>query len=309
MAYTAQEIFEMAITIIDELSSTGAISDAYTKEYKFRAPRLLDAWQKTEPDLNNTIEFSRKPIKNLLGTRLSVEEHIDNDKNYETSETAKAFFFKVNDQADIYIEQYVSGSWVNASGYYSQDDGEETEFVGLIPISELTNPTQVKGRLTSDGEKTRIRFSGDYYYLFYNFALYKAAFPSCGKVPDYGEYVKIDMPSNFDSITQIITEYPKAGLYHKWENNNELYVNYDFDGVLKITYRPNPTKITSLSQTLELSESSCISGAYYLARHFAVSDMNTELAAECDREYQRVRNANKIHRPLQATKIRDVYRW
>jgi hypothetical protein len=45
MSYTAQEIFEQSIVIIDELSDTGTINDSQVNEYKYKAPRLLDMWQ------------------------------------------------------------------------------------------------------------------------------------------------------------------------------------------------------------------------------------------------------------------------
>lgn len=46
MAYTAQKIHEMAISIIDEMSDNGTVDANKTKEYSARAPKLLDMWQK-----------------------------------------------------------------------------------------------------------------------------------------------------------------------------------------------------------------------------------------------------------------------
>lgn len=307
MSYTGTEIFNQAIAIIDELSDTGAIVDSQISEYKNRAPYLLDMWQKESPDIYNTIEISRKPMVNLLGERFKIEEHIATDRIFESNKHANSIYFKVDNEASVYIEEYTNGSWVNATGFYAKDDGAQTAFTGLITVPALTNPAKYKCILSSTGDKTRIRFSGNYYYLFYNFALYEAAFPICARVPEYGEYVKYTMPSNFDSIAQITEENPKAGLYHKWENNSDLFVNYYFDGVLKITYKPNPTKITSLTQTLEVSESSSIAGAYYLAEHFAMADQNSELAQRCKEKYAEIVTKNKKKRPLQPETIQDVY--
>ena len=44
--YTAQEIHNIAISIIDEVSDNGVVDVNKTKEYANRAPYLLDAWQK-----------------------------------------------------------------------------------------------------------------------------------------------------------------------------------------------------------------------------------------------------------------------
>ena len=307
MSYTGTEIFNQAIAIIDELSDTGTIVDSQIAEYKYRAPYLLDMWQKEDHDIYNTIEISRKPMVNLLGERFKVEEHIATDRIFESNKHANSIYFKVDNEAIVYIEEYANGSWINATGFYSQDDGIQTAFTGLITVTALTKPSKFKCIITSTGDKTRIRFSGNYYYLFYNFALFEAAFPTCSRVPEYGEYVKYAMPSNYDSITQITEENPKAGLYHKWENNSDLLVNYYFDGVLKITYKPNPIKITSLTQTLEVSESSSISGAYYLAEHFAMADQNSELAQRCKEKYAEIVAKNRKKRPLQPETIQDVY--
>lgn len=50
---TARNIFNKAISIIDELTDTGIINDAYVREYSARAPSLLDMWQKEMAKIEN----------------------------------------------------------------------------------------------------------------------------------------------------------------------------------------------------------------------------------------------------------------
>ena len=310
MSYTGTEIFNMSVAILDELSDTGTIVDAEIKEYKYRAPYLLDLWQKEyakKGSLFNTVEINRKPITPLYGDRSNIMEHIDEDKTYETSEAAHSFCFKVDNECSVYVEEYVGGAWVNATGTYSQDGGTATAYTGAITVTALTSPASIKGLITATGTKARLRFTGSYYYQFYNFALYAAAFPTCARVPEYGEYIKYAMPTNFNSITQITQEIPQTGLYHRWENSKDLYINYDFEGVLKITYKPTPTKITLLTQTIEVAESSAISGAYYLAEQFALADQNSELAAMCAAKYKELKGEDLKERPLSPQPIIDVY--
>jgi hypothetical protein len=310
MAYTGTEIFNQSIAILDELSDTGTIVESQIKEYKYRAPYLLDLWQHEyakKGSLFSTVEVNRRPLTNLLGERYDIQEHIDEDKTYETSEAAHSFHFKVDNECQVYVEEYVAGAWANASGSYIQDSGTVTAFTGLITVTALTSPARIKGIITATGTKTRLRFSGSYYYQFYNFALFEAAFPTCARVPEYGEYVKCDMPTNFNSVTQITQENPQSGLYHRWENNKDLYVNYYFDGVLKITYRPTPTKITTITQTLEVGETAATAGAYYLAEHFALADQNSELAQRCRQKYAELKSEDTKERPLAPQTIVDVY--
>ncbi len=118
------------------------------------------------------------------------------------------------------------------------------------------------------------------------------------------------MPDNFDRVTQVLTEEPRAGISHKWENDKDLMVNYEYEGELKITYHPNPTKITTvaqLAQPLEISETSAAIGAYYLAMHFAISDALPELAGLCKTEYERLKNEARVKRQLGKTRVQDVY--
>lgn len=64
-------------------------------------------------------------------------------------------------------------------------------------------------------------------------------------------------------------------------------------------------KITSLTQTLQVSDAGCSSGAYYLALHFALSDQNSELAAYCRLKYDQLKSI--LRRPRPGAAITDVY--
>jgi hypothetical protein len=60
MSCTCTEVFNKSIAIIDEISANGTITDAQVKEYKNRAPYLLDIWQKEmikNGDLYKVAEF------------------------------------------------------------------------------------------------------------------------------------------------------------------------------------------------------------------------------------------------------------
>ena len=50
MSTTARNIFDKAISVIDELSDNGTVNDAQVKEYKNRAPYLIDMFQKEMAD-------------------------------------------------------------------------------------------------------------------------------------------------------------------------------------------------------------------------------------------------------------------
>lgn len=65
------------------------------------------------------------------------------------------------------------------------------------------------------------------------------------------------------------------------------------------------TKITALTQTLQVSDEGCMSGVYYLAMHFALSDQNSELAGLCQSKFNALKGLGR--KPRTAAAIRDVY--
>lgn len=89
---TAKKIFEKAISIIDELSDAGTVSDTQVKEYKARAPYLLDMWQREIARLEN-IEITKEI------TSLDQEVQIS-DKNCPSGAYYLAEHFALADQND-----------------------------------------------------------------------------------------------------------------------------------------------------------------------------------------------------------------
>lgn len=64
-------------------------------------------------------------------------------------------------------------------------------------------------------------------------------------------------------------------------------------------------KITTLDQTLQVSDEGCMSGAYYLALHFAITNDMPELAALCQAKYEATKDLGR--KPAAGTGIIDVY--
>lgn len=319
MSYTGTEVFNMSISIIDEISDTGTISDAQVKEYKNRAPYLLDMWQKEmakSGDLFKTFEKSMFRKKNLLGDTIQFTaiEHETTDQQYEANSAAYCFYFGVDGPATVYIEELIGGSWQNVSGTCIYSGGTETAFTGVINADTDTSSFRYyKGLLspTSPNNRMRIRFSGNYYYRHTHRALCPYKYPTIDKVPDFLPWIKITMPDDFKSRSQMINEYPMwqydESNNHRWEGKNELYVLFSYEGVIRIKYVPVPTKITSLTQTIEVDDITAMSGAYYLAEHFAMADQNTELAQRCKEKFRELKIDSMVKQPLAPGEIKDVY--
>jgi len=193
MSYTAQEIHEIAITILDELSDDGSVDVNKTKEYANRAPRLLDAWQKEESNLGNIT---------------NIEEYVNTDEN------------------------------------------------ALYKWTLLAIPADLK-------------FIKDMMFI--------------------------------DSDLQIGT------VQYKQFGKGDIYFYFEKLGTARMLYALIPVKITSLTQTLEVDDSTATNGAYYLAEHYALADMNDELAKKCRDKFAELKYESKTKTPISAESIVDVY--
>lgn len=64
-------------------------------------------------------------------------------------------------------------------------------------------------------------------------------------------------------------------------------------------------KITDLTTTMQISDLGCIACAYYLAKHYALSEADTDTADECEKEFESLKKTLK--KPLPSVGITDVY--
>jgi hypothetical protein len=316
VSYTGTEIFDRAIAVLDELSDTGTVVDSQIKEYKYRAPYLLDLWQKEmakSGDLFKTFELSCFRKKNLLTDVSQMGKIIENNGESQAYSGAGAYCFYVEVDGDCTLTFTEGGA--NVSGTYSFNGGVETAFTGTINISVPAGTTSflpVRGILTASGGTVTMTVSGTYYFRHSNRALSPYKFASADKVPDFKPWYKVDMPSDFKSRSQIISEYPSWQYQEgspsvKWEGANELYVMFSYEGTIRIKYIPVPTKITVLTQTLEIDDITATSGAYYLAEHFAMADQNDALAGRCKEKFRELKIESMIKTPLQPAEIKDIY--
>lgn len=300
--FTAQNIFDMAMDLMDERLSTGEIDENSTEIYAKRAPGILTMWQNEAADggdLYKTLEIDRRPIQNMFGFNggLDVVEVSGADVSKECLGGAKAYSFEVNGGCTVYIEDF-TGGW-NA-------------LATIVVPDTVVSFTNYKGTVTptSGANKSRIRFSGDYYYLATNYALYSSPFRDAAAVPKYGAWVKYEMPSDFKSVDTIVDEYPRGNYSHdtafKWEGRRDLYVSYNYTGKIRIVYKPVPAPITDLSQTLEVDEIMSMSGAYFLAAHLALTDDPNIASFFNERYMETIRSAPK-RRKAQYTDIIDAY--
>jgi hypothetical protein len=251
LSVTAQQVLNIVYALGDELDENGQPDD--TTDLEVRTPGVLTALQAElirSGDIFSTYEIANKPTANLLGAMSGFDyvEFVGTEITKEGSGSVKAYYFEVSDNATVYVEDF-NGTW--------------NTLATITAAPTLTGYTAYKGVVTptAGATKSRLRFAGSYRYIFTNYALFSAPFASADDCPVYRPWVKKTMPSDFKSVEQIVEEYPqrqyiKSAAY-KWEGRGDLYINYAYEGNIRIVYRPVPAAITALTDTMQLDDVTC----------------------------------------------------
>lgn len=248
MSVTANDVFLITLALGGDLDESGQPDDVL--DLQARAPGILTALQAEHiktGDIFSEFEIANKPVVNMLGytSGHDYSEFLGEDIVKETTGSVKAYYFEVSDDAVVYIEDF-TGTWnILAAVTCSPTLGGYTAYKAkVIPTAGAT--------------KSRIRFSGTNRYIFTNYALFNAPFATNNDVPVYRPWVEKEMPADFKSVDQIIEEYPqrqyaKSSSY-KWEGKNKLFIDYFYEGNIRIVYRPVPSVVTSLADTLQVDD-------------------------------------------------------
>jgi hypothetical protein len=301
MAVTAQEVFEITMDLIDERLETGVISESDTKSYNVKTPGLLTLLQAElvkQGDIYSTYEISNKPIENILGFRsnFDIQAFEGEELTFEANKPAKAYYFEVDNDATVYVEDF-NGAWntlatINAT----PTKGGFTAYKGIVTPS-------------NGATKSRLRFGGTYYYRTVNRSLFNVPLAS-SDVPDYRPWVKKQMPDDFKSVNEIIKEYAdqySQDASYKWEGKRDLYINYYYNGNIRIVYRPIPSVIATLTDTMQVDDiTSRTIIPYGLAAHLLLTE-NPDSANYFQERYEELKYNATQPQPTSEEQITNLY--
>jgi hypothetical protein len=209
----------------------------------------------------STYSFSRNPIINQLGllTGFDIQQHLNVDLIDTMAIGSQAYYFEIDRQCSVYIEEQVGGVWTILST--------------IIVPNTVTSFTAYKGLITPSSvlNQVRIRFGGLYPYNIRNRYLCQYTFPTVADIPDYTPYVKYTMPSNFMKLKGIVHKtdprvYEHMSSYY-WENKRVLVVNYYLTGSFDIEFYTYPADITSTTADnyeFELDVDACEAIPYFM---------------------------------------------
>lgn len=299
---TVSKILLDARALLDELTDKGVqISDSDVADLMAKGVRFVDMAQKelySTGNLFEKFEFTQKNPDNLLGkTLFEIKEFKGTDIiPDEVGKVARAYYFEADEEGSVIIEEFEGGTW---------------QTLLTIPTTTSTAMVQYKGLITptTTGNLIRYRFTGTTYYKIQNYALFSEPFKA-SKIPDFRPWVKYTMPTNFRLTDAVIEEFKDRQYIRssnaKWEGYNELWVNYFFEGTMRVVYKPVPITITLQTQNLQLDDISVNAITYYVAGKLAAHDY-PELVNYFEGKYNEILLKSVMKNPASEQAIIDVY--
>ena len=299
---TVSKILLDARALLDELTDKGVqISDSDVSDLMAKGVRFVDMAQKelySTGNLFEKFEFTQKNPDNLLGkTLFEIKEFKGTDIiPDEVGKVARAYYFEADEEGSVIVEEFEGGTW---------------QTLLTIPTTTSTSMVQYKGLITptTTGNLIRYRFTGTTYYKIQNYALFSEPFKA-SKIPDFRPWVKYTMPTNFRLTDAVIEEFKDRQYIRssnaKWEGYNELWVNYFFEGTMRVVYKPVPITITLQTQNLQLDDISVNAITYYGAGKLAAHDY-PELVNYFEGKYNEILLKSVMKNPASEQAIIDVY--
>lgn len=252
MAVTVQDLYNKLLALIDNYTEDGvevAPADNVDVEKKFIL--FCDMAQKElwkQNKVTKTVEITNKPAENRLGNaNLDIIDFEGTTQYYPDEDgvdNVQGYSIEVDGDCTITYEELVGGTWTQLVQLTPSGLTEMTTYKGVLSVSSTTNPV-------------RLVISGTTHFRHMNRALWKFLY-AASKVPAYAPWVEYDLPSDFNAIDVVVEEFP-VGQYsrpaaYKIENYRDFYYDFDFEGKIRITYKPIPTTITALTDTLEIDD-------------------------------------------------------
>jgi hypothetical protein len=216
------------------------VTDDITRPYLNSMPNAVnEALQRLSTAgkfiIKNT-QISQFPVTNALGNDFSIRQHTDDDIIFECA-GARAYYFEVDNLAEIHIEQEHDGEW------------QEVAAINNNP-SVPGRYTAYKGRITDGNNNVRIRFSGNYVYNFRRVAMYMYSFHSDEAVPDYMKEVRYNLreiAEDYYTLRDVIREdrgYKKTTDF-RFEGDSIFILPFSASGSYTVYYNAYPEQITA----------------------------------------------------------------
>lgn len=231
---------------IDDLSNMA--EDNKYKIYLNAMPQaanegIAECMKRSRPYIK-TVEFTQRPIENLLGDNFTTRYYMCEEIVY-SADKGKSYYFEMDAKgiATVYRKN-LDGDWIEIARHENKakQPGVFTKFKGYI-LNDVNQPV-------------KIVFSGESVYSIRNVAIYSLNYNQGGNnvkyIPDYKPYNIYDLRNIAEDYYKIYKLYYE-NYNHELINRNDyilqddftLIINKDLLGNFILKYQPYQEKIDS----------------------------------------------------------------
>ena len=252
MSVTVSQLFEKVRAILDELSVNGVeIPAKDVADIQKKAILFFDSAQKRLFKIGNfykTIEINNTETPNLIGGKPFDIIDFEGETEYYPNEhgvaNVQGYHLQVDGDCTIEIQEKQAGVWTSLVTENPSGLTEFATYKGILTVLSTTNPV-------------RMKLSGTTHFRHTNRALFKYKY-AVTKVPDYEPWIEYTLPDDF-RMNDYVIELPSDQQYinsatYKMEGFKKFFYAYNFNGVIRITYKPVPTTITSIDDVVEIDD-------------------------------------------------------
>jgi hypothetical protein len=242
LAITYGQVQDAVLKLLDEFSSRGtALAATKTADYRFKIQQVTNdtiyQLASTTAKLPETFYVSYNPIKNsLVYDTSTIQQHTDTDISI-TLLNALSCYFECTGPATVVIEESLDGVTYTA--------------IETITVASTVTALTAYRRLitpTSALYTVRLRFTGDYPYIFRNYVLYPYTFPTEDDVPSHGPWQTVTTPTDFLDLNYVEIEDGVDRSYYdhfiKTPEGDLAFYAYDGPMQLLVRYWRKPTLLT-----------------------------------------------------------------
>lgn len=293
------------LMLVDEYSTRGDINtNGNTADYGLKLNSYFNLAQR---HIAETKYIKRSHlISHYLPYPATAEQfesvpHSDDDVIFSAAK-GYAFHFAVDGEAEVYIEGvYPDGTVVEVDAIDTRTDGGFVSHKGLI---EPLSPDPFS--------EVRLRFAGGNYYRIKDVAIFPVRYPSKDKIPNFGRYVRYEMPHDFLMALKVDvrnrTAYEPLTAF-EWENNDTLAISAFVSGDVRVEYAAKPKEITSSTPDayrFEIGEYEQGAMLYYVAA-LCLQHNNFSVYSLLMQQYtEKMINARE-NKTLTQTRVKRVY--
>ena len=260
------------LKILGEFSSRGnVVPQSKNADFNFQIQQITNEsimeLASTTAKLPKTLLIPHNPIKNsLYDDTSSIRQHIPSIDFSIVLGNAKSCAFESTGPATIVIEESSDGTTYTPLETITIESSVTTfvEYKRLISPSLSTNTV-------------RLRFTGDYLYLFRNFVLYPYSFPDVNSIPSHSPWRRIETPDDFLDLNYVeirrdARQFLPYNNLIKTPENELFFNNLEGPSELLIHYwrKPNLLTFTGVEATddeleIDLRDDAALILAYNIA--------------------------------------------